>query len=338
MQSDTSRDSLAHVWNRESILEVLSRELARSESFGSNLTVILAAVDHVKNISGEPGETQNNLALAEIAQRLSDSVRSYDYVSRYSPQQFLILAPGWEPSQAIALTEKLKGTVTEPPVDIAGSRTRVTMSMVLATAANFKSRNQQEVLRQMEVALDGQQASGGNRVGSLATISVSIPQILKKKRRIRASWVLAGVLGVGIAAVLLLAPSWTCAPNLVGDILDSSELPPPLPANCVLTTERATEAVVQSIENQRQAMGLELQGTVTCKIAASKSRSGAMQDQWLSNLYPGGKLQHRRHVLITGWQDVPGGKLLTVEESLVPWWKYFTQSEQYCRTEDLSWQ
>jgi len=338
MESDTSGASLTHVWNRESILELLRRELARSESFGSNLTVILAALDHAKSINGEAGETQNNLALAEIAQRLSDSVRSYDHVSRYGPQQFLILAPGWEPSQAIALTEKLKLTVTEPPVDIAGSRTRVTMSMLVATAANFKSQNQQEVLRQMEMALDGQLARGGNRVESLAAVSVPNPHIFRKKRRIRLSWILAGVLGVGIAAMIFVEPSWTCAPNLIGDTLDSSELPPPLPANCVLTTERPAEAVIESIEKQRQEMGLELQGTVTCKLASLSSRSGAMQDRWLSNLYPGGKLQHRRHVLITGWQDVPGGKLLTVEESLVPWWKYVTQSEQYCRTEDLSWE
>jgi diguanylate cyclase (GGDEF)-like protein len=327
------------VWNRESILELLSRELARSQSFGNNLTVILAGLDQVKNINSEPGETQNNLVLDEIALRLSNSVRSYDYVSRYSPQQFLILAPGWEPSQAFALTEKLKTTVTQSPVDISGSGARVTMSMVLATFANFKSQNQQDILRQMEMALDRQQADGGNRVESLGAISFSMPRTLKKRRRIRVSWVLAGILGLGIAAIILFAPSWTCAPNLIGDILDSSELPPPLPANCVMTTERPAADVIQSIETQRQAMGLELESTVTCKIASSSSRrSGAKQDQWLSNLYAGGKLHHRRQVLITAWQDVPGGKLLTVEQCLVPWWRYVKQSEQYCRTQDLWWE
>jgi diguanylate cyclase (GGDEF)-like protein len=339
MQNDTSRDSLTHVWNRESILELLSRELARCKSFGTNLTVILAALDHVKDVNDEPGGTQTNLAVDEIAQRLSNSVRSYDHVSRYGPYQFLVLVPGWEPSQAIVLTEKLKVTVTEPPIDISGSRMRATMSMVVATAVNFKLQDQQEVLRQMEMVLDKQQASGGNRVESLSTTSVPTPRVPTKRRRIRISWVLAGMLGVGIVAMLLLAPSWTCAPNLVGDIFDSSELPPPLPANCVLTSERAADAIIQSIEKQRQEMGLELQSTVTCKIASSHSRrSGAAQDQWLSSLYDGGKLQHRRQVLITAWQDVPGGKLLTIEQCLMPWWKYLKQSEQYCRTQDPSWE
>jgi diguanylate cyclase (GGDEF)-like protein len=337
MQSDTSRDSLARVWSRESILELLSRELARSESFGSNLTVILAALDHEKHVNGESEELQNNLVEA-IARRLGDAVRSYDYVSRYSPLQFLILVPGWEPSQARILAEQLKLTVTDPPIDIAESRTRVTMSMVLATAASFKSQDQQEVLRQMETTLEGLQASGGNRVESLAGSSLPMPRILKKKRKISLSWALAGVLGLGIAAAVFFEPSLGCGPNLIGDVFDSSELPPPLPANCVMTTDRPAESVIQSIEVQRQAMGLELEGTVTCKIASSRSRSGAMQDQWLSNLYGGGKLQHRRQVLIAAWQDVPGGKLLTIEQCLTPWWKYVTESDQYCRAQNLSWE
>ncbi|MGH9511937.1 MAG: GGDEF domain-containing protein [Terriglobales bacterium] len=337
MQSDTPRDSSTPVWNRESILELLTRELARSESSGSSLTVILGGLDPAKGTNREPGENENNLVLSEIARRMSASVRRYDYVGRYTPQQFLILAPGWEPSQAKALAEKLKETVTESPVEISGTRNRATISLVLATAENFKSQNQREVLARMEMALGKELADGGDRVELLDSIPRPTPRQFAKKRRIHLSWVLAGALVLGIAALIFLAPSWSCAPNLVGDILDSSELPPPLPENCVLTTERPAEAIIQSIEKQREAAGLELQGTVTCKVPSTTGRSGNSQDQWLGSLYADGKLQYRRHVLLAASQNTRGGRLFTIEQCLVPWWQYIRQSQEYCRVEDPPW-
>jgi diguanylate cyclase (GGDEF)-like protein len=338
MPPDMTRDSSTPVWNRESILELLTRELARGDSSGTNLTVILARVDPLKNTNREPGESQDNIVLGEIAKRLSASVRRYDYIGRYSPRQFLILAPGWEPSNTVPLAEKLRAAVRESPIDISGFRVGVTMSLVPATSANFKSHHQDEVLRELEKSLDRAEANGGNQIESLGNIFEAKPSVPPRRRRIRVSWILAGLLVMGIAGLFVFAPSWTCAPNLVGDILDSGELPPPLPANCVLTTERPAEAIIQSIEQQREASQLELQGTVTCKILSSSSRSNRLQEQqWLGNLYADGKLQYRRHVLISASQDVPGGKLFTVEQCLIPWWRYLSQSQEYCRVQDPPW-
>ena len=89
------------VWNRESIIELLTRELARSESSGSNLLVILVRVAAAapNDINLEARESQNNFVFGEIAYRLSRVVRRYDYIGRYSSNQFLILAPGWEQSK-----------------------------------------------------------------------------------------------------------------------------------------------------------------------------------------------------------------------------------------------
>jgi hypothetical protein len=77
---------------------------------------------------------------------------------------------------------------------------------------------------------------------------------------------------------------------------------------------------------------------VTCKIpSSSKARSSNSQEEWLGNLYADGKLQYRRHVLITASQNVPGGKLFIVEQCLIPWWRYMTQSREYCRVQDPPW-
>ncbi len=335
MQSDTPRDSSPPVWNRESIIELLTREVARSDSSGTSLTVILARLDP-QSTNRETGETQISFVLVEIAKRLGALLRSYDYIGRYSSRELLILVPGWESSNSKPLAEKLREAVAESPIDLSASHVGATMSFVPATSADFKSNISNEVWRQMENALDSAQEKGGNRVESLGNIGKLAHPALHRRRRIRPLWVLSGILILGIAVLVFVAPSWTCAPNLVGDIFDSGELPPPLPANCVLTTERPTATMMQFITKRREVSELEFQGAITCKILSSP-RSGHSQEQWLGNLYADGRLQYRRHVLIAASQDVPGGKLFTVEQYLMPWWRYLGQPDEYCRVQDPSW-
>ena len=213
------------VWNRESILELFARELARSASSGSNLTVMLAGIDPLKNTNRNHAEFQDSLFLGEVAKRLTASLRAYDYMGRYSPKQLLILAPEWEPSSSLALAEKLRETVTEASIEIPGARTRITISLATIATADFKGHRrdqgqvlgQAEILQQMEAALGQIQTNGGNRAELLSTPSSKLRHIVKR-RGIRISWAVGGVLVLALAALIFLLPSWTCAPNLVSDI------------------------------------------------------------------------------------------------------------------------
>jgi hypothetical protein len=157
---------------------------------------------------------------------------------------------------------------------------------------------------------------------------LAMPQFSPNQTPIGVGWVLAGALALLIAAVFLLAPSWTCAPFRLGDLADPGELPPPLPPDCVSTTEEPSAATVQPLETQREQMGLILKETVTCKVPAS--RAHRLDPQWLQRMYVGGALRYRRHVLLAATQEVRGGTLFTVERCLMPWWKYINESGTSC--------
>jgi diguanylate cyclase (GGDEF)-like protein len=319
------------IWNRDSILELLARELARAAREGSSLCVMLAGIDQFKSLNNQHGASQGDLVLGEIAKRLSALMRPYDHIGRYSTEQLLIVAPSCKPEDGLSLAEKLRESVAQSPVEVAGTGIRATISLAVVTSADLASGGEEEFVRELEKMQYKAEASGGNRVEAVRSIA-SERRPRPKRRHIRLSVVVAGALVVGIVVLFFVAPAWTCAPFLLGDILDTSELPPPLPANCVPTTEVPSEATLRTLEVQREARGLMLRGTVTCKIPVSPgARSSRARDQqWLDNIYAGGTLQYRRQVLIAASQDAPGGTLFTVEQCLMPWWKYIDQSGGQC--------
>ena len=151
-------------------------------------------------------------------------------------------------------------------------------------------------------------------------------------------WVLVGGLTILAVVVLLVAPSWTCAPFRLADLISPGELPAPLPPNCAPTSEEPSEATLRTIDTQREEMGLALQETVTCKVPASLgSHTHPQNSQWTQQMYVGGVLRYKRHVLIAATEDVPGGTLFTVERSLMPWWKYVDQSGTDCWNQFEFW-
>ena len=78
-------------------------------------------------------------------------------------------------------------------------------------------------------------------------------------------------------------------------------------------------------------MGLVLQETVTCKVSSTRaSRAHSLDPQWIQQMYVGGVLRYKRHVLIAATQEAPGGTLFMVEVCLMPWWKYVDQSGTDC--------
>ena len=151
-------------------------------------------------------------------------------------------------------------------------------------------------------------------------------------------WTFAIAIVLGVIVLAVVAPSWTCLPFLLGDIVSPGELPPPLPPNCAPASEEPSPAIMQLLESRRVELGLKLLGTVTCKVPASpKSRSHSPDPQSVDSLYSGGMLQYKRHVLLAASEEVPGGTLLTVERGLMPWTRYVEQSKGSCWSQVEFW-
>jgi diguanylate cyclase (GGDEF)-like protein len=322
----------AAVWNRESILELLAREFERATHERRGLSILLVGIDQLQQLSLEHGQSCAESVAAEVAKRLTRPLRSYDHVGRYAAEQFLVLPLSYQDTGEIrSLGQTLCDVIAREPLDVQSKRLPVTVS-VGAAAVTEGEPGQYEILRRLEMALYRAQAAGGNRVEMASPARSALRATIPTRDELPVRLLVTIALLACVGVALLVRPGLSCAPFRVADILSSEELSPPLPVDCAATTEKPSDSIMQDLDKQREDHGLLLQETVTCKVSLSAgSHAARLRDQqWLSSLYVNGTYQYRRHVFLTSSEDVPGGRIYTVEVCLLPWWTYLIQPSEAC--------
>ncbi len=321
----------AAVWNRESILELLARELERAAHERRGVSVLLVGIDQLQHLSSQRGESYAESVLVEVAKRLTALLRSYDHVGRYAAEQLLVLPLSQDAGGIASLAQNFCHAIARDPIELPGEHVRLTVTIAAATVSDGQAGHFQ-LLRQLEIALYRAHAAGGNRVEMVGIAATPARPPIPSRDEVPVRLLVTVGLLVGLAILLLISPGSSCAPFRVADILSSEELPPPLPVDCAATAEKPSDGLLQGLDKQRETRGLLLQETVTCKLSlSSRSRATRVRDQqWLSSLYVNGAYQYRQHVFLAGSEDVPGGRLYTVQVCLLPWWTYLTQPADAC--------
>jgi diguanylate cyclase (GGDEF)-like protein len=124
-----TRDSLTGLWNRAAILAVLDRELARASREGDPIGVLLADLDHFKQINDTHGHLVGDRVLRQAARRLQAELRSYDGVGRYGGEEFLVVLPGCDGPATLRLAERLRAGLEAEQVDLGDTPLTVTASL-----------------------------------------------------------------------------------------------------------------------------------------------------------------------------------------------------------------
>jgi two-component system cell cycle response regulator len=161
LQQQASRDALTGLWNRRSILEILDRELARSQRDGQPVAAIMADLDYFKGVNDGHGHLTGDQVLRQAAQRLLGELRPYDTVGRYGGDEFLIVLPACGPDSAVHLAERLRNCLEAEPVQDNGKTIRVTLS--LGVGVWDGKMESDELLRCADDALYRAKNAGRNR-------------------------------------------------------------------------------------------------------------------------------------------------------------------------------
>jgi diguanylate cyclase (GGDEF)-like protein len=132
LREQATRDALTGLWNRAMIQETLQRELARSQREDQALAVIMADLDHFKQINDTHGHLAGDAALRQTAERLQAVLRPYDMIGRYGGEEFLVVLPRCGMHAALSLAERLRHHVAAEPVTEGSASIALTLSLGVA--------------------------------------------------------------------------------------------------------------------------------------------------------------------------------------------------------------
>jgi diguanylate cyclase (GGDEF)-like protein len=127
------RDDLTGLWNRRIILERLRAEVDRSKRDRVPVSIILADLDHFKNVNDTLGHPAGDAVLREIGAVFLRSVRIYDWVGRYGGEEFLLILPGSGFESARLRAEQLRQAIQTMQIPYGETVIRTTSSFGVAS-------------------------------------------------------------------------------------------------------------------------------------------------------------------------------------------------------------
>jgi len=101
-------DKLTAIYNRQTLDDLLSREIARAHRYKTPLSLIMADIDHFKHINDTYGHQVGDKVLQAIAGTFRSSIRLSDVAGRWGGEEFMIIAPQTSKASAAAMAEKLR--------------------------------------------------------------------------------------------------------------------------------------------------------------------------------------------------------------------------------------
>jgi diguanylate cyclase (GGDEF)-like protein len=170
LREQAIKDGLTGLLNRSAFFEVLERELARARREGDRLALVMMDLDHFKSINDTHGHQAGDAVLKETAQRILQSVRSYDTVGRYGGEELAILMPGCGLEEASSRAEYVRRQIAELPFATPAGTVNVTASFgVTVTGPGCDGIH--ELLQAADQALYAAKANGRNCVVAGRSVS-----------------------------------------------------------------------------------------------------------------------------------------------------------------------
>jgi two-component system cell cycle response regulator len=164
-------DSLTGLFNRRYLSAHLPRLLDRSGGNNKPVSALLFDIDHFKVVNDTWGHGVGDEVLKEVAQRASRNLRNFDLVARLGGEEFVVVMPDTDGSQAMAVAERLRRRIAEEPFAVSApvGKIDVTISIGVALAdwtldAEGRPESGDALLRRADTALYQAKRSGRNRV------------------------------------------------------------------------------------------------------------------------------------------------------------------------------
>ncbi len=128
-----THDGLTGLNNHREFYRRFREEVERSTRYQRTFCLLMADLDHFKNINDTYGHPVGDDVLRTVAQLLNDDIRNVDIIARYGGEEISIIMPEIGKQTAIFIAERLRKKVEEIWITIPnGKKVQVTISIGVA--------------------------------------------------------------------------------------------------------------------------------------------------------------------------------------------------------------
>jgi diguanylate cyclase (GGDEF)-like protein len=149
-------DALTGVYNRRFMQDALDREIELVRRNGSSLCLMLADVDEFKTFNTRYGHVAGDRILMEVTLLLRKNFRAADLIIRYGGDEFLVIMPDTNLSQASVAIERLQGLLARWN---SREHREYTLSLSCGVAAYFSGQTVEDIISSADADLYVRKAS-----------------------------------------------------------------------------------------------------------------------------------------------------------------------------------
>lgn len=125
-------DPLVPLFNRRAFTRELGRVISYCKRYGTTAVLVYFDLDQFKSVNDSYGHAAGDAVLKHVAHLLAECIRKSDIVGRLGGDEFGVLLVRTDVAVASGVVERIKSTIAETPVMLAGRPHSVSASAGLA--------------------------------------------------------------------------------------------------------------------------------------------------------------------------------------------------------------
>jgi diguanylate cyclase (GGDEF)-like protein/PAS domain S-box-containing protein len=110
-----TRDQLTGLYNRRTMDGFLRDELVRAHRYDRPFALLWLDLDHFKHINDDYGHQIGDRILQHVCRRLSENLRTTDYLARYGGEELIVALPELPLDEALKAGERLRAAIADDP-------------------------------------------------------------------------------------------------------------------------------------------------------------------------------------------------------------------------------
>lgn len=157
-------DRLTNLYQKEHFNALMKISFAerREKKDSGQLSLIMADIDHFKQINDTYGHLFGDVALKKVAQTIKSICRPLDICARYGGEEFIIMLPNTTLKEAFSIAERIRKAVEKKIIRYGKRNAKITVS--LGVASLTKEKNEELLIQRADHALYAAKAGGRNMV------------------------------------------------------------------------------------------------------------------------------------------------------------------------------